>query len=111
LDLTSDAQNPSQLPYTPEHQANGSIEAERKGFSINLSTFYVGQRSIGTGNARVLEGYQLWNAGLSFSQLRWKKIQLPISFHVLNLLDRDYQVLYLRAMPGRSYQFNLTLLL
>lgn len=111
LDLTSDAQNPSQLPYTPEHQANGNLEAERNGFSVNLSTFYVGQRSIGTGNARVLQGYQLWNAGLSFSQLRWKKIQLPVSFQVLNLLDRDYQVLYLRAMPGRSYQFNLTLLL
>jgi iron complex outermembrane receptor protein len=111
LDLTSDARNPSQLPYTPEHQANASIEVERKGFSINLSTFYVGQRAIGTGNTRVLDGSQLWNAGLSFSQLRWKKIQLPISFQVLNLLDRDYQVLYLRAMPGRSYQFNLTLLL
>lgn len=111
LDLTSDAQNPQQLPYTPKHQANGSLETERNGFSINLSTFYVGPRSIGTGNARVLGGYQLWNARLSFSQLRWKKLQLPISFQVLNLLDRDYQVLYLRAMPGRSYQFNLTLLL
>ncbi len=111
LDLTSDAQNPEELPYTPKHQANGNLEAERNGFSFNLSTFYVGQRSIGTGNARVLEGYQLWNAGFSFSQLRWKKLQLPISFQVLNLLDRDYQVLYLRAMPGRSYQVNLTLLL
>lgn len=111
LDLTSDSQNPQQLPYTPEHQANGNLEAERNGFSVNLSTFYVGSRSIGTGNARVLAGYQLWNAGLSFSQLRWKKLQLPISFQVLNLLDRDYQVLYLRAMPGRSYQLNLTLIL
>jgi iron complex outermembrane receptor protein len=27
----------------------------------------------------------------------------------LNLFDKDYQVLYLRAMPGRSYQLNLTL--
>lgn len=111
LDLTSDAQNPRQLPYTPEHQANGSLEAQRSGFSINLSTFYVGSRTIGTGNARVLEAYQLWNAGLSFSRLRWKKLQFPISFQVLNLLDRDYQVLYLRAMPGRSFQINLTLLL
>ncbi|MFN3758986.1 MAG: TonB-dependent receptor plug domain-containing protein [Algoriphagus aquaeductus] len=111
LDLTSDAQNPRQLPYTPKHQANGSLETERNGFSMNLSTFYVGPRSIGTGNARVLEGYQLWNAGLSFSQLNFKKLQIPVSFQVLNLLDRDYQVLYLRAMPGRSYQLNLTLLL
>ena len=111
MDLTSDAQNPQQLPYTPKHQVNGSMETERNGFSMNLSTFYVGPRSIGTGNARVLGGYQLWNAGLSFSKLRWKKLQLPISFQVLNLLDLDYQVLYLRAMPGRSYQVNLTLLL
>jgi iron complex outermembrane receptor protein len=111
LDLTSDAQNPQQLPYTPEHQANANLEAERSGFSVNLSTFYIGQRAIGTGNARIMEGYQLWNAGLSFTQLRWKKLQLPISFQVLNLLNRDYQVLYLRAMPGRSYQINLTLLL
>ena len=111
LDLTSDFQNPQQLPYTPVHQANGSLEAESKGLTFNFSTFYVGQRTIGTGNARVLEGYQLWNAGFSFSQLRWKKFQVPISFQVLNLFDRDYQVLYLRAMPGRSYQFNLTLLL
>ncbi|MFV8227098.1 hypothetical protein, partial [Christiangramia aquimixticola] len=56
LDLTSDAQNPQQLPYTPKHQANGSLESERNGFSINLSTFYVGPRSIGTGNARDLGG-------------------------------------------------------
>lgn len=111
LDLTSDAQNPQQLPYTPKHQANGSLEAERSEFSVNLSTIYIGQRAIGTGNARVMEGYQLWNAGLSFTQLRWKKLQLPISFQVLNLLNRDYQVLYLRGMPGRSYQINLTLLL
>jgi iron complex outermembrane receptor protein len=111
MDLTTDAQNPSQLPYTPEHQANASLEAERNGFAIQLATFYVGQRSIGTGNTRMLDSYQLGNAGFSFSQIRWKKLQLPISFQVLNLLDQDYQVLYLRAMPGRSYQLNLTLLL
>jgi iron complex outermembrane receptor protein len=109
LDLTTDAQNPRQLPYTPEHQVNGSLASAWKGFSASLSTFYVGQRAIGTGNARLLEGYQLWNASLSFSQLRWRKINVPVSFQVLNLFDKNYQVLYLRAMPGRSYQLNLTI--
>jgi vitamin B12 transporter len=109
LDLTTDAQNPQQLPYTPEHQANGSLASAWKGFSASLSTFYVGQRAIGTGKSRVMEGYQLWNASLAFSQLRWKKIQFPVSFQVLNLFDKEYQVLYLRAMPGRSYQLNLTI--
>jgi vitamin B12 transporter len=111
LDLTSDTEHPQQLPYTPKHQTNWGLEAERNGISASLLTFYVGQRSIGTGNSRVLEGYQIWNAGISFSQLRWNKLQFPINFQVLNFLDRDYQVLYLRAMPGRSFQINLNIIL
>ncbi|WP_332911212.1 TonB-dependent receptor [Algoriphagus boritolerans] len=109
LDLTSEPTNPRQLPYTPKHQANGSLIAAYAGFSLNLGTFYVGQRAIGTGNARVLDSYQLWNAGLRFSDLKWGKTRFPLSFQVLNLLDKDYQVLYLRAMPGRSFQLNLTI--
>lgn len=109
LDLTTEPSHPRQLPYTPEHQANGNLEAEFGGFSLNLSSFFVGQRAIGTGNARVMDAYQIWNAGLSFFQLKWGKASFPLHFQVLNLLDRDYQVLYLRAMPGRSYQLNLTI--
>jgi iron complex outermembrane receptor protein len=109
LDLTSEPANPRQLPYTPRHQANGNLSAAFKGFALNLGTFFVGQRAIGTGNARILDSYQIWNAGLQFSNLKWGKTRFPLSFQVLNLLDRDYQVLYLRAMPRRSYQFNLTI--
>lgn len=109
LDLTSEPANPRQLPYTPKHQANGNLSAAYKGFGLNLGTFYVGQRAIGTGNARILDSYQIWNAGLQFSSLKWGKTRFPHSFQVLNLFDKDYQVLYLRAMPGRSYQFNLTI--
>ncbi len=111
LDLTSDRNFPQQLPYTPKHQANGGLEVERNKFSLSLSSFYVGQRSIGTGNSRMLEGYQLWNIGFELPQIQWEKIQFPISFQVLNLLDRDYQVLYLRAMPGRSYQVSISIVL
>lgn len=109
LDLTSEPANPRQLPYTPKHQANGNLTAEYEGFAVNLGSFFVGQRSVGTGNARILDSYQIWNAGLKFLDLKWGKTRFPLSFQVLNILDRDYQVLYLRAMPGRSYQFNLTI--
>jgi iron complex outermembrane receptor protein len=109
LDLTSEPANPRQLPYTPKHHANGNLSAEYAGVVLNLGTFYVGQRAIGTGNARILDSYQIWNAGLQFSDLKWGNTRFPLSFQVLNLLDREYQVLYLRAMPGRSYQFNLTI--
>lgn len=109
LDLTSEPSNPRQLPYTPKHQANGNLAAEYAGFEVNLGSFFVGQRAIGTGNARILDSYQIWNAGLRYSELKWGKTRFPLSFQVLNLLDKDYQVLYLRAMPGRSYQINLTI--
>jgi vitamin B12 transporter len=109
LDLTSEPAKPRQLPYTPQHQANGNLSAGIGGVAVNLSSFYVGQRAIGTDNARILESYQIWNAGLRFSDLKWGKTRFPLSFQVLNLLDKDYQVLYLRAMPGRSYQLNLTI--
>ncbi|WP_111670583.1 TonB-dependent receptor plug domain-containing protein [Algoriphagus litoralis] len=109
LDLTSEPANPRQLPYTPKHQANGNLSAEYAGVVLNLGSFFVGQRAIGTGNARILDSYQIWNAGLQFSDLKWGNTRFPLSFQVLNLLDKDYQVLYLRAMPGRSYQFNLTI--
>jgi vitamin B12 transporter len=109
LDLTTEPANPQQLPYTPEHQANGNLSAGIGGFSMNLSSFFVGQRAIGTGNARIMDSYQIWNAGVTLSKLTWGKAELPLSFQVLNLLDKDYQVLYLRAMPGRSYQLKLTI--
>jgi vitamin B12 transporter len=109
LDLTSEPANPRQLPYSPRHQANGSLSAEYAGFAVNLGSFFVGQRAIGTGNARILDSYQIWNAGLRFPDLKWRDSRFPLSFQVLNLLDRAYQVLYLRAMPGRSYQINLTI--
>jgi vitamin B12 transporter len=109
LDLTTEPANPQQLPYTPEHQANGNLSTGIGGFSMNLSSFFVGQRAIGTGNARIMDSYQIWNAGVTLSKLTWGKAELPLSFQVLNLLDKDYQVLYLRAMPGRSYQLKLTI--
>jgi iron complex outermembrane receptor protein len=109
LDLTSEPANPRQLPYTPRHQATGDLTADYAGFAVNLGSFLVGQRAVGTGNSRVLDSYQIWNAGLRFSDLKWGKTHFPLSFQILNLLDKDYEVLYLRAMPGRSYQFNLTI--
>jgi vitamin B12 transporter len=109
LDMTTEPDRPTQLPYTPEHQANGNLKAGIGGFSMHLSSFFVGARAIGTGNSRVMDAYQLWNAGISFSKLKWGRVHFPLSFQVLNVLDRDYQVLYLRAMPGRSYQLNLTI--
>ena len=100
-----------QLPYSPEHQGNAGLKLSLGDLAIDFSGFYVGPRSIAMGSSRVLDGYALCNLGLSFSGAKWKSIQLPLRFQVLNVFNQSYEVLYLRAMPGRSYQLNLTLTL
>ena len=100
-----------QLPYSPEHQGNAGLQLSRGELAMDLSGFYVGPRSIAMGSSRVMEGYALCNLGLSFSGVHWKSLQLPLRFQVLNVFNQSYEVLYLRAMPGRSYQLNLTLTL
>ena len=100
-----------QLPYSPEHQGNAGLQLSLGDLAMDFSEFYVGPRSIAMGSSRVLDGYALCNLGLSFSGAKWKSIQLPLRFQVLNVFNQSYEVLYLRAMPGRSYQLNLTLTL
>ncbi|WP_425635793.1 TonB-dependent receptor [Algoriphagus yeomjeoni] len=98
-----------QLPYTPQHQANAKIRIEKNGYSAIASTFYVGERSVTADNPRMMPSFQLFNFGLAYDQLEIGMLQVPLSFQINNVFDTDYQVLYLRAMPGRSFQFNLSI--
>ena len=100
-----------QLPYSPKHQGNAGLQMKRDDLAFDVSGFYVGSRSIASGNSRILEGFALGNLGLTYSGTQWKSLQMPLRFQVLNVFNQSYQVLYLRAMPGRSYQLNLTLTL
>lgn len=100
-----------QLPYSPKHQGNAGLLVKRADFALDLSGFYVGSRSIASGESRILEGFALGNLGLTYSGTKWKSLQMPLRFQVLNVFNQSYQVLYLRAMLGRSYQLNLTLTL
>ena len=108
-DLTQEGSQ--QLPYSPKHQGNAGLQVKRKDLALDLSGFYVGPRSIASGDSRILEGFALGNLGLTYSGAKWKSLQMPLRFQVLNVFNHSYQVLYLRAMPGRSYQLNLTLTL
>jgi len=100
-----------QLPYTPQHQANAKVRVEKAGFSSSLGTYFVGERAVTSDNPRMMRSFQLFNFGIGYDRLAIGKLHFPLSFQVNNILNTDYQVLYLRAMPGRSYQLNLSILL
>ncbi|MBN7815247.1 TonB-dependent receptor [Algoriphagus pacificus] len=98
-----------QLPYTPQHQANGQFNFGNNAFRAFLGSFFVGERSVTADNPRLMPSYQLFNGGVSFNRIQWGKLSFPVSFQVNNIFNKNYQVLYLRAMPGRSFQFNLSI--
>ncbi|PZX50457.1 iron complex outermembrane receptor protein [Algoriphagus ratkowskyi] len=100
-----------QLPYTPQHQANANLRVQKAGFSSLIGTFFVGERAVTADNPRTMPSFQLFNFGMGYDKLTFGKLRFPVSFQINNILNTDYQVLYLRAMPGRSYQFNLSILL
>jgi len=103
----NDRSKGKQLPYTPLHKTQITGRIIRKDISAFINTHYVGQRFTATDNVGTVDAYQLWNMGGSYT---WRaKIGGQIGFQVNNLLNKDYEVLRLRPMPGRNYQINLNI--
>ncbi|WP_268035976.1 TonB-dependent receptor [Algoriphagus sp. PAP.12] len=98
-----------QLPYTPQHQATVGIGGKLNGFSISFAGDYTGKRSVTADNPRMMDPFTLWNSRFSYEGFSIGKIKIPMQFRIQNLFDTNYQVLYLRPMPGRSYHFNLSI--
>mgnify|MGYP006206767087 FL=1 len=102
----NDRSNGNQLPFTPKHKFQSLLSIGKGGSSTFLNFQRVGERFTGTDGSGRLEPYQLWDLG---SNCNWsfKKLSGNIGFQINNLFNTDYQVMPLRAMPGRNYQFNL----
>ncbi len=96
-----------QLPYTPEHKFQLTGSLEKGAGKIFLNSHRVGKRFVGTDNVSVLPAYALWDAGVNYDWNLFNRLQGNLGFQVNNLLNTEYQVLRLRAMPGRNYQLNL----
>ena len=97
-----------QLPYTPRHQAGLSLQAQVQRFSIQAQTNYTGERKITADNPRTLSPFFLADLGISYTGFSISKIQIPLQVRIQNLLNTQFQVIYLRPMPGRSIHFTIS---
>jgi vitamin B12 transporter len=106
----NDRSKGNQLPHTPEHKLQSTLSFERNSFRGFLNSQYVGERYSGTDGSGRLDPYRLWDMGGNHQIYFWK-LKGSIGFQINNILNTTYQVMPLRAMPGRNYQinFNLTL--
>lgn len=101
----------NQLPYTPEHKLQGNLRLSYQTSSVFINSHWVGERYINTDNISSVASYGLLDIGYSKSLEFIPKVKASIGFQVNNITNNDYQVLRLRAMPGRNYLININLTL
>lgn len=107
----NDRSQGNQLPYTPEHKLQGNLRLSHLTNSLFLNSHWVGERYINTDNISSVAPYGLLDLGINKSLEFIPKVKTSIGFQVNNITNNDYQILRLRAMPGRNYLININLTL
>ena len=97
-----------QLPYIPWHAFSTMVSAEYKGWGLNYSFIYTGERY--ESSANISENYsQPWytsDLGLS-KHFKIKKVGLRVSAEVCNIFNQQYEVVQCYPMPGTNFKTKL----
>lgn len=111
IDITNPADNyyKDQIPYIPHHSGSAIANAQWKGWSLNYSWIYVGERYNQQENIRYNYTQPWYTSDISLSKdFRFGKVNLRGLIEVNNLLSQDYDVILNYPMPKRNYRFTLT---
>jgi outer membrane cobalamin receptor len=94
-----------QIPYIPWHSGSVVVGATYRGWRLNYSFIYTGERYESTAN--IPENYaQPWythDVALTRA-FRLGGAQLQLTAEINNLLDQAYEVVQWYPMPGRNYK-------
>jgi iron complex outermembrane receptor protein len=101
----NDASVGKQLIYTPMYKGNGSFTVGYKNFNITYNQKYVGYTYTSADNKSYLKPYLVGNVRLA-SLFTISEFKLQVFTQVNNVLDRRFQVIENRPMPGRNYQLG-----
>ncbi len=111
IDITNPADNyyKDQIPYIPRHSGAVVANAQWRGWSLNYSWIYVGERYNQQENIRYNYTQPWYTSDVSLSKdFRFGKVCLRGLVEVNNLLSQDYDVILNYPMPKRNYRFTLT---
>ncbi len=97
-----------QIPYTPYYSSTNGISWFVKGFTFSSNALISGYRFSLNENiyANLLPGFVDINLGVS-KAIKFNKSDLKIDFKLMNLLNKNYQVIRSFPMPGRYLQLRL----
>ena len=111
IDVTSpsDSYYGHQIPYIPRHSGSVVFNASWRGWNLNYSWIYVGERWNQQEN--IIYNYtQPWyTSDVSLSKdFKIRKVTLRGLLEVNNLLSQDYDVIINYPMPKRNFQISVT---
>lgn len=97
-----------QIAYIPRHSGSASGALYWKGFNINYSFIYVGQRWHNSSNipANLEQPWYTHDASIAWSISLGQTVLRP-TLEVNNLLNQQYEVISNYPMPGRNFKFIL----
>lgn len=105
----SDTYYGHQIPYIPWNSGSAIAQATYKGWNLNYSFIYVGERYNQQENIKYNFTQPWYTSDISLSkELKMKFGMLKASVEVNNLLSQDYDVILNYPMPKRNYRFTLT---
>ena len=111
IDITNPADNyyRDQIPYIPRHSGSAVVNAQWRGWGLNYSWIYVGERYNQQENIRYNYTQPWYTSDISVSKdFRLGRVSLRGLIEVNNLLSQDYDVILNYPMPKRNYRFTIT---
>ncbi|MDE7407568.1 MAG: TonB-dependent receptor, partial [Muribaculaceae bacterium] len=99
-----------QIPYIPHHSGSTVLNVSWRGWGINYSWIYVGERYNQQENIRYNYTQPWYTSDVSISKdLRINNVSIRCLAEINNLLSQDYDVILNYPMPKRNYRFTLTI--
>ena len=107
--VSEDDQTKNQIFYVPFHKATGAISYSRNKISAYYQVLYNGFVYTTEDNNPddIINDYTVSNIGIDYDFKFLESFKL--GFQVLNLLNKNYESLENRPMPGRNFNMYITL--
>jgi len=100
-----------QIPYTPRHSGSASITCENSWVNVSYSVVASGKRYALPQNIKSnqIDSYMEHNFSANRSFVL-NKCKLRIQGELLNLLNKNYDIIQYYPMPGRSWRLSVSLI-
>ena len=97
-----------QIPYIPWHSGSAIVTTTWKGWTLNYSFIYTGERYNQPENTAYNYMPAWYTSDLSLTCVfRWRTTRWKFTAEVNNLLNQDYDVILNYPMPQRNFGFSL----